>query len=861
MLEIKNPHAKNIEDIFSELKTSNKGLSEKDASSRKKLLGSNTISTGKHLSAYGILLHQFKNPFIFLLIIASALSFFLGEKFEGFFIIGVIFVNVILGFWQEYKADNAVQKLENYIKEKARVLRDGIKKPIDTSDITIGDYIFLKNGDKVPADIRIYKYTNLEADESILTGESLPTKKNNSLLDINTPLSDTTNMLWAGTVVSDGMAEGVVVSIGKNTQIGNIANLVSKQSNNKTPLEKSIAKFTKIISAVLIFIGIIIGVIGLYSGYELADVLILSIAIIVSAVPESLPIALSVVLAIGAESLAKNKAVVRKMTATETLGTTTLILTDKTGTLTEGKLSLIDVDVFDEKDKDIILIDAILNTDVTKHEDEIIGRPLDIALIDVLEKREELKNLKSKIQIIEKLSFNSVNKYTGVLYEQENKKYISLLGAPDILLNKTNLSEKEKLDVLNQIDTLSGSGERIIGVVKMEIQNDGNIHDFTQKNDFILSGLIRFRDPIRESVPEAVKSIFEAGVKTLVVTGDHPGTASWVAKEIGLKADPENILTGKEIDTMSDEEIFAVFDKVNVFARVTPEQKLRLVQLYENHGQTVAVTGDGVNDAPALKAATIGVAMGSGTDVARASSDIVLLDNNYGVIVNAIFEGRAILKKIRTVIVYLLSDAFDEVLLIGGALLLSLAIPLNAVQILYVKFFSDIFPAIALTFEKIDRKKVMKLETNTRLVDKPTMTFIFIRGFISSALLIVMYFYLIKHGYEENIVRTFIYGAFSSYLLFLAFSMRDLKKSIFSYNPFTNFWLNLSVFAGFGMIVLSIYSGFFTRILSTTALPLPWFIALVIFGFFNFFLAEIFKFFINKKFQKDVNNSLSSLDK
>lgn len=861
MLEIKNPHAKNIEDVFSELKTSNKGLSEKDALDRRKFLGSNTISTSKHLSAFAILINQFKNPFIFLLIVASALSFFLGEKFEGFFIIGVIFVNAILGFWQEYKADNAVQKLENYIKEKARVLRDGIKKPIETSDITIGDYIYLKNGDKVPADIRIYKYTNLEADESILTGESLPSKKGSSLLDVNTPISDITNMLWAGTVVSDGMAEGIVVSIGKNTQIGNIASLVSKQSNNKTPLEKSIAKFTKIISILLVFVGITIGVIGLYSGYELVDVLILSIAIIVSAVPESLPIALSVVLAIGAESLAKNKAVVRKMTATETLGTTTLILTDKTGTLTEGKLSLIDVDTFNEQNKDIILIDAILNTDVTKDENEVIGRPLDIALIDVFEKRNELKELKSDIEIIEKLSFNSINKYTGALYKNSDKRYLSLLGAPDILLNKTSLSEKEKKEVLSHIDSLSGSGERIIGVVKMEIKNEGNIDTFTQKNEFTLSGLIRFRDPIRESVPEAVKSIFEAGVKTLVVTGDHPGTGSWVAKEIGLKADPENILTGKELETMSDEEIFAVFDKVNVFARVTPEQKLRLVQIYENHGQTVAVTGDGVNDAPALRAATIGVAMGSGTDVARASSDIVLLDNNYGVIVNAIFEGRAILRKIRTVIVYLLSDSFDEILLIGGALLLSLAIPLNAVQILYVKFFSDIFPAIALTFEKIDRKKVMKLETNTKLVDKPTMTFIFIRGFISSALLIVMYFYLIKHGFEENIVKTFIYGAFSSYLLFLAFSMRDLKKSIFSYNPFTNFWLNLSVFAGFGMIILSIYSGFFRGILSTTALPLPWFIALVVFGFFNFFLAEVFKYFINRIYKEPVDNPLPSIDK
>lgn len=838
--------AKDSETVFSELQTTTNGLSSEEAIARLKRDGANIVGQRKSNSILKLLWNQCKNPFVILLVVAALFSFFLGKLHEGFFVIGAIVVNIVLGFWQEYKADNAVKKLENYITQRARTTRDGTQKPVDAKDIVIGDYIYFQSGDRVPADVRIIQSDHLEVDESILTGESLPVSKNSETIAETVSLAERTNMLWGGTVITDGTAEGVVIATGDATEIGALATLVGKQKTGQTPLEKSVTQFTKIISIALVLVGIIIAIIGVNNGYETQEVLLLSIAVIVSAVPESLPIALSVVLAMGAEVLAKKKAVVRKMTATETLGTTSLILTDKTGTLTEGKLTLVAIDA-PETEKDTLLVDAVLNTDVAKEGTELLGRPLDIALVQTVDARPELQSIQLSRTVIERLAFNSVNKFTAVLYEKDSVRYIAALGAPDILLEKTTLSEKEKLETQNYIDTASQSGERVLGVIKATVDSKLPIAEALKTASFAFSGLIRFRDPIRQSVPAAVEKIKGAGVRTVIVTGDHPGTAMWVGREIGLEVTEETVLTGAQLRELSDEELTAKLGTITIFARVTPEQKIRLVELYEKQGEVVAVTGDGVNDAPALKAATIGVAMGSGTDVARASADIVILDNNYDSIVDAIFEGRGVLKKIRTVIAYLMADSFDELLLVGGSILMAVALPLNALQILFVKFFSDIFPTMAFTFEKIESKSVAKLNRNARLLDKSIMIFTFGRGIVSSALLFILYLFLLNQGHQEELVRTFIYGSFSSYLLFLAFSMRNLEESIFSYNPLSNKWLNIGVLAGFVMIVLSIYWRWLGDILGTIPLPTNWFLGIIGIGFINFLLVEVFKFFLKPK--------------
>lgn len=834
-----------IETIFSSLNTSPQGLSELEAAKRLRAHGPNIVAQKKKSAILTLLWNQCKNPFILLLAVAGVLSFMLGKTHEGFFVFGALIVNIALGFWQEYKADTAVQKLEQYITQKVRVMRDGTQKPIDAREIVIGDYIIFQSGDRIPADIRVVQADALEVDESILTGESLPSAKDSNIISQDTTLAEQTNMLFGGTVATSGTAEGVVIATGNMTEIGTLAALVGKQKTGKTPLEQSVAQFTKIISIALILVGILIAIIGIQTGYERSEVLLLSIAVIVSAIPESLPIALSVVLAMGAETLAKKRAVVRKMAATETLGTTSVILTDKTGTLTEGRLTLVSIDA-PEAEKDTLLIDAVLNTDVAKEGEEILGRPLDVALIKSIEDRPELKAICEELSVTEKLAFNSVNKFTAVLYNKDGTHYIAALGAPDILLTKVALSETEKATIQKNIDTFSQSGERVLGIIKAEVEAQKTIAEVLESAAFTFSGLLRFRDPIRESVPAAVQKIRDAGVRTVIVTGDHPGTASWVGTQIGLSVTDETILTGTDIASLSDAVLSEKMKTVSIFARVTPEQKLRLVELFEKQGEIVAVTGDGVNDAPALKAATIGVAMGSGTDVARASADIVIIDNNYGSIVDAIFEGRGVLKKIRTVIAYLMADSFDELLLVGGSILMAVALPLTALQILFVKFFSDIFPTMAFTFEKIDSESVSTLNRKARLLDRTIIIFTFVRGIVSSTLLFILYLWLLK-GHDEALVRTFIYGSFASYLLFLAFSMRNLEHSIFSYNPLSNKWLNIGVLVGFITITLSIYWRALGDILGTVSLPTSWFLGIIGVGFANFLLVEIFKYFLKPK--------------
>lgn len=851
-MNIKVPWALPTDELFINHATSASGLSTQEAQKRFTQYGKNVVGVRAKSSILRLLWNQSKNPLVVLLIIASILSFGLGKMNEGFFVLIAIVVNITLGFWQEYKADNAVQKLEQYLTQQARIMRNGQAQSVDAKMIVPGDYILFRSGDRIPADVRIIKQTNLEVDESILTGESLPVSKSITIVDEETTLADRSNMLWGGTVITDGSAEGIITATAHRTALGAIATLVAKQQDEKTPLEQSVAQFTKIISIVLVFVGVLIVGIGIQNGYPLNEMLLTGIAVIVSAVPESLPIALSVVLAIGAETLAKKNAVVRKMAATETLGSTTIILTDKTGTLTEGKLTLIAVDVPElvneqiEIAKDTVIIDAAVNGDVARNTTGFTGRPLDVALAQTVADRPELAEGSTARTVLERFAFNSKNKFSGVHIVHNNQHSVVLLGAPDVLLKKTILSTEEKTTISNRINELSHSGERVLGVIKLSINADDSLHKKTTENTYTFSGLLRFRDPVRKSVPEAVIRIAQSGVRTIIVTGDHPGTATAVAKEIGLETSTPTI-TGTELATMTDTELTTVLKHATVFARVTPEQKLRLVELLEKNGEVVAVTGDGVNDAPALKAATIGVAMGSGTDVARASSDIVIVDNNYGSIVDAIIEGRGVLKKIRTVITYLMADSFDELLLVGGSIVMAIALPITAIQILFVKFFADIFPTLAFTFEKIDSKSVALLDRKARLLDRTVAIFTFGRGIISSSLLFMLYLYLLHSGYDEATVRTFTYASFASYMLFLAFSMRNLEESIFTYNPFSNHYLTAGVFVGFGMITLSLYVPIASAFLGTTPLPVLWFLGVIGVGVANFFLIEIFKFILRKK--------------
>lgn len=839
---IQAPWTTPINSLIHDLESTENGITNEEATLRLKKYGKNTIRQGTKISILKLLLHQILNPLVGVLIVAFLLSFFLGKHTEAIFVGVAILVNILLGLFQEYKANNAIAKLEKYITHKTRVKRNGQVTYINSSEIVPGDLVLLRQGNRVPADIRLLSAEGVEVDEAILTGESLAVKKELGELTQDTPLGDRTNMLWGGTVITVGEATGVVVGTGEDTEIGKIAELVENALEDRTPLEQAVSRLAKIISLVLIVLGAFIFGIGLSAGFPVGEILFLAIAVIVSAVPESMPIAMSVVLAIGAETLAKKQGVVRKMSATETLGGTTLILTDKTGTLTEASLKLVHIDAFHGTENDVLL-EAGLNIDIAENPEtkEVSGRPVERAIAHAIHEKKELGEISKQMKVLEMFPFDSAYKFSAVIFSYNNQRVISLLGAPDILLEKVRDDKNLTESIKQKITTYAESGERVLGVVSHVINDDTEIGDLVKQNNFTYQGLIRFRDPVRATVPKAVKEIGEAGVRTIIVTGDHPGTAKAVAQEVGLWKEDSLVITGSDIEDMTDTELIFKLDRATVFARVTPEHKLRLVELFTKQGETVAVTGDGVNDAPALKRAAIGVAMGAGTDVAHASSDLIVLNNNFETIVEAIFEGRNVLRKMRSVITYLLADSFDELMLVGGSIVLALPLPLTALQILFVKFFADIFPAMAFTFEKSDAFGHSKKPPKTNLFDKKIRLFTIWRGLLSSMILFVTYITLLRLGFDETLVRTFTFAAFASYILFLAFSMRNLDRSIFSYNPLGNWWLTGGVILGFCTTALAVYMPFMQKILNTVALPPVWLLGVIAIGVVNLLVIELFK--------------------
>lgn len=842
-MHVTSPWTHEREDLYNILGTNPDGLTAQTAQHRLRTTGKNIIKKQKRIAAFTILWHQAVNPLVGLLYAACIFSLFLGKTPEAIFVGVAIVINIGLGFFQEYKANNAIAKLEKYITEQSRVKRDGRIIYIDTQNLVPGDIIFLKQGDRIGADIRLFHSDNFKTDEAIITGESLPVLKDPKPIVPTTALADRTNMAWAGSVVSEGEAEGVVVATGNNTEIGKIAHAVDEDSNTKTPLEKEVSRLAKIISFVLVLVGILIFGIGLYAGFELDEILLLSIAVIVSAVPGSIPVAMSVVLAVGAETLAQKKGVVRKMSATETLGGTTLILTDKTGTLTEAKLKLVDIDTHNNRNRDEVLIEAALNVDIVIDPDtqEISGRPVEIALTEALRENASLFEISKTYTVIDSFPFSSAYKFSAIFFTKDNKTYVTLLGAPDILTKKTRDYTPDDDTIERKIAAYAQTGERVLGVVTKEISSTYDKQKEVANSDFLYAGLIRFKDPVRKSVPSAVQSMLKAGVSVRIVTGDHPGTAKAIAQEIGLWHGTSSLLTGQDLENMTDFELKEKLEETQVYARMTPTQKLRLVDLYSSTGEIVAVTGDGVNDAPALKHASIGVAMGSGTDVAQASADIVILDNNFETIAQAIFEGRNVLRKMRSVITYLLADSYDELLLVGGSILLALPLPLTALQILFVKFFSDIFPAMGFTSEKTDVFSKTTKPPKTSLFDKKIKIFTLGRGLVSSMFLFSIYIIMLRSSLNEHMVHTFIFASFASYILFLAFSMRNLDEPLLSYKPFSNTWLTVGVGVGFLTIGTAIYYPPLQSMLSTTALPPLWLLGVIGIGIINLIFMEILK--------------------
>lgn len=813
------------------------GIPDGQAVERLRTYGRNILPKGHVTTKFELWVRQFKSPLIVVLIAAGLITAYIGDYVESLFIFFAVLVNAALGFYQENKAEQALSKLRSYIREVVRVMRGGTEREIDAEEVVPGDIIRLFPGGRVPADARVIEANNLSADESIITGESLPSQKSVEPVSEEADIVDQNSMVFAGTLVTDGLGLAVVTATGADTELGKIAKLVSSAEHESTPLQKAIAKFTRTTTLILGVLTALLFTIGIYSGIDPVEMFIISVAVAVAAVPEGLPIALTVVLAVGVLRLAKKHGVVRRLMAAETLGSTTIVMTDKTGTLTEAKMKL--SEIISEHSKKEIIEYALINADVIvenapdgKGELRIIGRPLEIAIMKAaIDAGIALDERRWKFKVLDRQPFNSTDKFSGVYVDDGRRKFWNYLGAPDILVIDSDLSHTEKEKLLAQIDQLAYAGNRVLALV--------------QDKKFL--GLLAFRDPVRPSVKDSIRKIAHAGVKTVVVTGDHRGTALAIARESGIEATDREVLTGEELRKMPDDELRRKLASIKIFARVIPEDKLRIARLYQERGEVVAMTGDGVNDAPALKEADIGIAVGGGTDVAKGAADLVLLDDNFETIVSAIEEGRRIVENIKKVVVYLFSSLLDELILIVGAILLGVPLPLTALQILWINFLLDSFPAVALAFEHgIDHLKAKPSKLHGRLFD-PVMRFlVVVIGVTSSFLLLGFYLYGLKKGVDPALIRTFIFAAFSLFTLFLIFSVRSLRVNIWRYNPFSNLYLVASVVAGFIFTGLAVYFPPLQKLFGTVALPLPWVMGVIAFGLLNMFFAEIGKFVFKK---------------
>lgn len=855
---VSTPWASDIPEIFKSLSSEEKGLSSAIALDRLNIYGPNKFRNKESKSAFSIFLRQLLSPLIFILIGAGCITLFLGEYFESIVIFCAVVVNTGLGFYREYHAENTIEKLSSFIKDRSRVVRDGIEQEIDSEMIVLGDMVKLLYGSRVPADMRLVHINNIRIDESILTGESLAVKKSLEPVKINALVSERITMAHAGTLVVDGFALGVVVSTGNNTEIGKIAELVSGTHRAKTPIQKGLGKLSWLIFSVVICIVIGIFILGVSRGEPFFEMLILSVAVAVGAVPEALPIALTVILSIGAERIAKKRGITRTLMAAETLGSASVIMTDKTGTLTEANMSLVGIHTKESMlanhhsvvsmDDISLLENAILNLDVLieNPEDEMSawtfkGRPFEVNIAKTAQQKGiDISCLGEKKISNIVIPFNSTHKFSVAHFKNN---YI-VMGAPDILLARSNVSKDDYIKIEQWISEASTDGKRLIALASLPDKNSSL--DVDSVSDIKFMGVLAFRDPIRKEVPEAIRKIESLGVKVVMITGDLKGTALAVAHDLGWTVSENNILTGRDIESMTDQMLLGVIPNIKIFARVTPEDKLRIGNLYRSLGEVVAMTGDGVNDAPALKAMDIGVALGSGSDVAKSASDLVLLDDNFEIIGASISEGRRILANIQKTFVYLMSNSLDEVFVVGGSLIAGIALPLTALQIIWVNLFTGSLPALAFAYDAdMDHEGARKHNLKS-IFTKEVNVLTFGIGTASSLLLFFLYYALVSYGIDVSLARSVFFVCFASYILVISFSFRSLHKPLFSYSIFSNKKLNQSIIIAVVILIATMTIPVLRNLFDLAPIPLVWFWFILGWLILNVFLVEGAKWFFRR---------------
>ncbi len=704
------------------------GLSEKEAYKRQIEEGKNEIPEGHKTSIFLKLFNQFNDYMIIILVIAAIISFGIAiyeqqnDFVEPIVIICIILLNAVVGVAQEEKAEKALEELRNLTKPTATVIRDGQAQRINAADIVPGDIIKLKAGDFVPADARLIKATGLVTDEASLTGESHPvTKDANKVFDKTTPIADVTNMIWSATAITGGNCSAVVTETGINTQVGQIARAIIESKSPRTPLQDKLEHIGKLLGTIALIICAIVFFVGLFKKIPPLEMFMTSVSLAVAAIPEGLPAIVTIMLALGVQKMAKKNAIVRKLPAVETLGSASVICSDKTGTLTQNIMSVTEI----WGDKNTAMTYGLLccnGTDSTER-----------AIIEYAVKN----NIgKPQFKRVKEIPFSSATKYMATINKNGRKYMVCVKGAPDILISKCQMSSLERQNAIQANEHMTSKGLRVLAVAYAETDYIPNNIEIPLK----LCGLLGISDPPRPEIAEAIKSCKRSGIRPVMITGDHAGTASAIASEIGMNP---YAITGPELNRMSDSELKRNIKKFSVFARVTPEHKVRIVRAFQSTGEVVAMTGDGVNDAPALKQADIGCAMGiTGTDVAKSASDMILTDDNFATIVSAVYQGRGIYENIKKTVHFLLSSNIGEILTILCAIIAGLPSPLTAVQLLWVNLITDSLPALALGVDVNNTERIISqkpVKRNKSLFADGLALLIFLEGIMIGTLALVAF--------------------------------------------------------------------------------------------------------------------------
>ena len=867
---MKKVYSKSKEELFKELGVNKDGLNDTEVKTMEEKYGKNELVEGKKKSTFQVFLDQFKDMLIIILICAAAISMFLGDIESAAVIIFVLIVNATLGTIQHLKAEQSLSSLKALSSPSTKVLRNGERIEINSKDVVVGDIIFLEAGDYVPADGRILENYSLQVNESSLTGESESIVKMSEIIKgEEIPIGDRKNMVFSGSLVTYGRATILATAVGMDTEIGKIAQLLNDTKEKKTPLQANLDNFGKKLAIGILVICAIVFALSLYRGEAIIDAFMFAVALAVAAIPEALSSIVTIVLSLGTQKMAKENAIIRKLQAVEGLGSVSIICSDKTGTLTQNKMTVTTIYANDSYIKESefnlndneskLLVDCmVLCNDATYSEKSQTGDPTEIALLESPFKLNILKEkLEKEFKRIDEIPFDSDRKLmTTVNLVDDKKARVFTKGALDSILSICNkisingklldFSKEYKAKVLENSNIMSDKALRVLAFAYKDISKENIVLDSLEK-DLVFIGMVGMIDPPRLEVKDSIKLCKSAGITPVMITGDHKNTAFAIANELGIAEDISQAITGHEIDKFKEEEFNEKIINYRVFARVSPEHKVKIVKAFKSHGNIVSMTGDGVNDAPSLKAADIGVAMGiTGTDVSKGASDMILTDDNFSTIVSAVEEGRKIYLNIKKSIVFLLSCNLGEILTLFTAILLNWNSPLQPIHILWVNLITDSFPALALGVDKTKEDVMNNPPRNPKesIFIKSDKIQLIINGVLIGGITLFA-FKLGERLYADSLIhaQTMAFVVLSVSQLFLSLSLRSNTKSAFSLGIFSNKYLVYSILLGIFLQVIIISISFIANIFKVTPLLLYDWIVVILVSLIPFAINEILKLF------------------